>query len=200
MWSAPVKKKLVILWALTYANLFGAVMLAARFERVWIFLVGLVIVFASIFADLRLWQDVDHDGVSQPWELHALAELGVAGISLAYVEARQADENGNSFRYRAAVYGTPGSPVGMTAWDVWLVGVRPEPAMRSEVGADGNPRALKRCLKAAAGTDEDWLAYCRTMQTSSDREACFSRGNPSERDERPNWCYRRWGSVVTCDQ
>jgi hypothetical protein len=83
----------------------------------------------AVFADLRLWQDVDHDGVSQPWELHALPDLGVAGISLAYAEAREADQHGNSFRYKAAVYGTPGSPVGMTAWDVWLVGVRPDPVV-----------------------------------------------------------------------
>jgi hypothetical protein len=32
---------------------------------------------------------------------------------------------------RARVYGTAGSPVGMTAWDVWLVGVRPEPVGES---------------------------------------------------------------------
>jgi hypothetical protein len=81
----------------------------------------------AIFPELRLWQDRDHDGVSQPAELHTLPELGVAGVSLAYTAAREVDQHGNSFRYRAAVYGTLGSPVGMTAWDVWLVGVRPEP-------------------------------------------------------------------------
>jgi len=106
----------------------------------------------AIFSELRLWQDSDHDGVSQPWELHALPELGVAGISLAYTEAREADQHGNSFRYKAAVYGTPGSPVGMTAWDVWLVGVRPDPVVVSEAASShfeprGNPKELKRCLK-----------------------------------------------------
>jgi hypothetical protein len=81
----------------------------------------------AIFPELRLWQDLDHDGVSQPSELHTLPELGVASVSLAYLEARQVDQHGNSFRYMAAVYGTPGSPAGMTAWDVWLVGTKPEP-------------------------------------------------------------------------
>lgn len=154
-----------------------------------------------MFSELRLWQDVDHDGVSQPWELHALTELGVAGISLAYVEAHEADENGNSFRYRAAVYGTPGSPVGMTAWDVWLVGVRPEPVISSRAEPSGNPRELERCLRAANGTDADWIAYCNSLRRRSDRSVCFSKGNESERAERAPWCYYRWGSVVvTCGQ
>jgi hypothetical protein len=83
----------------------------------------------AIFPELRLWQDRDHDGVSQPSELHTLPGLGVAGVSLSYAEAREVDQHGNSFRYRSAVYGTPGSPVGMTAWDVWLVGTEPEPAV-----------------------------------------------------------------------
>jgi hypothetical protein len=72
----------------------------------------------AIFPELRLWQDLDHDGVSQPSELHTLTELGVAGVSLAYTEVREVDQHGNSFRYKAAVYGSPGSSVGMTAWDV----------------------------------------------------------------------------------
>src|SRR6185369_9321508 len=75
-------------------------------------------------------------------KLHALPELGVASISLAYTEAREADRHGNSFRYKAAVYGTPGSPVGMTAWDVWLVGVRPEPVASFREADTGNPKEL----------------------------------------------------------
>jgi hypothetical protein len=77
----------------------------------------------AVFRRLRLWQDKNHDAISQPEELHTLSELGVAGISVAYSEARRVDEHGNSFRYRAAVYGTRGSHVGMAAYDVWLTGV-----------------------------------------------------------------------------
>jgi hypothetical protein len=80
-----------------------------------------------IFGSLRLWQDENHDGISQPDELHPLPELGVAGISVTFTEARHGDDHGNLFRYAASVYGTPGSPVGKQAWDVWLSGVQSMP-------------------------------------------------------------------------
>src|SRR5262249_32527483 len=75
-----------------------------------------------VFSALRLWQDKNHDGVSQPEELHKLPELGVAGLSVGYSEARRTDEHGNLYQYTASVYGTPGSTVGKVARDVWLVG------------------------------------------------------------------------------
>lgn len=153
----------------------------------------------AVFADLRLWQDVDHDGVSQPWELRTLPELGVAGISLAYTEARETDQHGNSFRYKAAVYGTTGSPVGMTAWDVWLVGVQPEPVVGFRESGMGNPEELERCLRAAKGSLSTWAAYCNTVPDDLKRE-CFSRG-PESKLNRRLWCYNNWGSiVVTCTE
>lgn len=79
-----------------------------------------------VYSGLRLWQDRNHDGVSQPIELHTLAEMGVAGISVVYVEEREVDRHGNVFTYKADVHAATGASVGMTAWDVWLVGVQPE--------------------------------------------------------------------------
>jgi len=157
----------------------------------------------AVFADLRLWQDVDHDGVSQPWELHALPDLGVAGISLAYAEAREADQHGNSFRYKAAVYGTPGSPVGMTAWDVWLVGVRPEPVVSdrealNNVRPKADPEERKRCHKAADGDQDDWLDYCNTVPPRL-RKSCRNIASDNSQVKR-GWCDLYWGPGVTCEQ
>jgi hypothetical protein len=57
----------------------------------------------SIFSALRIWQDANHDGVSETGELHSLPELGILGIELDYRESNRADRQGNVFRYRARV-------------------------------------------------------------------------------------------------
>jgi len=72
----------------------------------------------AIFSSLRLWQDINHDGSSQPNELHTLPELGVTALDLSYKEAQRTDQYGNRFRYRARVTGTRGQPF---AYDVFLL-------------------------------------------------------------------------------
>jgi hypothetical protein len=75
----------------------------------------------AIFASLRLWQDMNHDGVSQPVELHTLPSLAVARLHFDYKESRHMDEHGNRFRYRAKVDDAKGAKVNRWAWDVFLV-------------------------------------------------------------------------------
>lgn len=73
----------------------------------------------AIYAKLRLWIDLNHDGVSQPNELFTLPQLGITWISLKYKWDQRSDKYGNVFRYRAQVGSTSGA--GRMAYDVFFV-------------------------------------------------------------------------------
>jgi hypothetical protein len=71
-----------------------------------------------IFLHLRLWQDLDHDAVTDPGELISLSSLGVLSIELRYKEGGRADRYGNVLRYRAKVDDGDKKALGRWAYDV----------------------------------------------------------------------------------
>jgi hypothetical protein len=74
-----------------------------------------------IYDSLLLWVDENHNGVSEPSELHSLASQGIESISLNYRENRRRDQFGNSFKYRSAVSTHRNDDVGHWAYDVYLL-------------------------------------------------------------------------------
>ncbi|MCI0486964.1 MAG: hypothetical protein L0229_10225 [Blastocatellia bacterium] len=75
----------------------------------------------SVYGLLRLWQDSNHNGLSEASELHTLSSMGVRAIKLRYKEFKKLDQYGNWFRFRAKVKRLRQSGTGRWAWDVFFV-------------------------------------------------------------------------------
>lgn len=75
----------------------------------------------AVWGKLRLWQDINQDGVAQPGELHTLTDLGVYAISLRYHESDSVDQYGNQFRYTAHIWDAAGVDQANRTYDVFLL-------------------------------------------------------------------------------
>jgi hypothetical protein len=75
----------------------------------------------KIFDSLRLWQDVNHNGISEPKELHTLPSFHVMVIDLDYKESNRHDEHWNWFAYQSRVLDSKGAQLDRWAWDVFLI-------------------------------------------------------------------------------
>jgi hypothetical protein len=82
----------------------------------------------DVFPHLLLWIDENHNGISEPSELHTLPELGVYSISLHYRDdQRVRDQYGNWFHYQAALNPDPQdgeSKDGRVTYDVFFTIMR----------------------------------------------------------------------------
>ena len=75
----------------------------------------------AIFRYLKLWQDKNHNGVSESCELFTLQQLGIAKIDLDYRLSNRVDQYGNQFRFRSKVRDMYDAQIGRWAWDVYLL-------------------------------------------------------------------------------
>lgn len=82
---------------------------------------GLITSVDSVFASLRLWQDLNHNGISESGELFGLSALGLSTLELDHHESKRTDEYGNQFMFRAKVKDNHGNNIGRWAWDVFLI-------------------------------------------------------------------------------
>lgn len=82
---------------------------------------GQIDVQDAVYSRLRLWMDMNHNGVSEANELFSLPQRDILGISLKYQVLPFVDEYGNRFRYRAKVESSRSTQVGKWAYDVFLL-------------------------------------------------------------------------------
>jgi hypothetical protein len=108
---------------------------------------GLITEQDVVFGNLLLWQDRNHNGLSEINELQTFKQLGLSVIECAYKESKRQDQHRNQFRYRAKVSDTRNTQIGRWAWDVILVR-EPDPPIN---------RLLDRVNRDTTGAIPGWL-------------------------------------------
>jgi hypothetical protein len=75
----------------------------------------------SVYRDLLLWRDLNHNGLSESDELIRVSSSDITEISLDYKLSRKVDEYGNQYRYRSRLKMRKNPAIHRWAWDVFLV-------------------------------------------------------------------------------
>jgi hypothetical protein len=74
----------------------------------------------TIWLKLKVWIDTNHDGISQPNELHSLDDVGIRQINLKYTDIPLVDQYGNKFRYKGSLKPLKDDEVDRVIYDVIL--------------------------------------------------------------------------------
>jgi hypothetical protein len=72
----------------------------------------------TAYERLVLWRDINHNGLSEPDELQAVSESGLAAIYTEYKNSKRMDRHGNEFRQRSKVRWSDGQYDHI--FDIWL--------------------------------------------------------------------------------
>jgi hypothetical protein len=80
---------------------------------------GLIDPGDSVYDHLLIWIDSNHNGISEPGELHTLREAGIFRIDLTYAASPYVDPFGNQFRYLSTIWDKAGA-AHQTCYDVFL--------------------------------------------------------------------------------
>jgi len=101
----------------------------------------------TVFSQLRVWIDKNHNGISEPDELFTLNQVGISRIDLKYTESRYVDQYGNEFRYKGRIWDTAGIEH-HSCYDVFFKtgGPAQQASVRSAVGY----RAAYSCFRRPA--------------------------------------------------
>ena len=101
----------------------------------------------AVWPKLLVWIDSNHDGISQPAELHPLDAVGIHSISLKYTESLRVDAYGNEFRYRGTLNPVKPDTVNRVIYDVILTTANSAGGAADQVLRGRQPLALRLKLQ-----------------------------------------------------
>ena len=152
----------------------------------------------AAFADLRVWRDMNSDGVTDEGELFTLAELGIASLNTGYFSQTLTDKNGNQHLQVGSYTLEDGSTRAMN--DVWfaqdtratidkdLVEVSAEIEALPEVFGSGKVHDLRQAM----ARDESGALQALVEQFASET-------NASVRSELVTQIIYLWAGVADVD-
>lgn len=76
----------------------------------------------AVYPALQIWSDLNHNGVSEAWELSTLAEAGITRIGLDHRRSQRRDIHGNELRFRGRAWrrNRAGHEQPIQTWDVFF--------------------------------------------------------------------------------